>query len=214
MKDLKEAKIAKREEERDVLTVMVNTSFGLLVGLILIGLFISIPCKADNSKAYWVFGDSLTSEDKSWASQLNDLDFAHIQNLAQAGSLLTNSSIPKQLSCVQREVIYWLGTNDAGHGVGEALYKLKLNNHMTTLKNRGCVVYLVLPIQVNLTPAHTTRTLAARDWTYDVGVSYTNVVILDAPYDETQTTDGLHPTDGAQFWLAVYFSNELGLIAP
>ena len=57
MKNLKEAKIAKREEERDVLTVMINTSFGFLVGLIVLGLFISIPCKADSSQEYWVFGD-------------------------------------------------------------------------------------------------------------------------------------------------------------
>ena len=214
MKNLREAKIAKAEEERDALTQMVNSSFLMAIGLIVLCMLMSLPCRADSSQAYWVFGDSLTSEDRSWASQLNDLDFAHIQNLAQAGSLLTNSSIPKQLSCYNRKVIYWLGTNDAGHGVDEALYKLKLNNHLTTLQNRGCVVYLVLPVQVNLTPEHTTRTIAARDWTYDVGVLYTNVVILDAPYDETQTTDGLHPTDGAQFWLSVYFSNALGLVAP
>jgi hypothetical protein len=214
MKNLREAKIAKKEEEKDALTTMVNSSVLMALGMLMLVLFMSLPCVADDSQGYWVFGDSLTSEDKSWASQLNDLDFAHIQNLAQAGSLLTNSSIPKQLSCYRRQVIYWLGTNDAGFGIDEELYKLKLNNHMTTLKNRGCVVYLVLPVQVNITPEHTTRTIAARDWTYDVGVLYTNVVILDAPYDETQTTDGLHPTDAAQFWLAAYFSNVLGLIAP
>jgi len=214
VKNLREAKAAKKEEERDALIKTVDTSFLIAIGLVVLTLFISLPCSADSSQSYWVFGDSLTSEDKSWASQLNDLDFAHIQNLAVAGSQLTKSTIPSQLSCRNREVIYWLGTNDAGSGVDEALYKLKLNNHMTTLKNRGCVVYLVLPIQVNFTPDHTTRTLAARAWTYDVGVLYTNVVILDAPYDETQTTDGLHPTDGAQFWLSVYFANVLGLIAP
>ena len=169
----------------------------------------ALPLLAQASpEGYWVFGDSLSSEKTSWASQL--VAITHIQNLAVAGSQLTKSTIPSQLSCRNREVIYWLGTNDAGSGVDEYTFKAKLSKHLSTFARKKCKVHLVLPISVNLTPTLARNTSDARRWVKETATLF-GLKTLDAPYNERETTDGLHPTPGAHFWLAVWFANALNI---
>jgi lysophospholipase L1-like esterase len=158
---------------------------------------------ADTS--YYLFGDSLSSDAGAWSSKV---DF-HINNVAQAGSLLTQSDIPRQLSCHKREVIYWLGTNDAGYGVAQGLYQQALRDHMQFLAGRDCKVWLVLPVVVTLSPEHEQRTRDARQWSKAVAKDYDNVTVLSAPYLTADTSDGLHPTDKRHGIIARWITKKL-----
>lgn len=155
---------------------------------------------------YWLFGDSLSSDAGAWSSKV---DF-HINNVAQAGSMLTQSDIPRQVSCARREVIYWLGTNDAGRGVSEGLYKLALRDHMQFLAGRDCKVWMVLPVVVTLSPEHEQRTKDARRWSKAVAKDYDNITVLSAPYLTADTSDGLHPTDKRHRIIANWITKKLG----
>ncbi len=159
---------------------------------------------ADTS--YYLFGDSLSSDAGAWSSKV---DF-HINNVAQAGSLLTQSDIPRQISCRKREVIYWLGTNDAGYGVAQGLYQQALRDHMQFLAGRDCKVWLVLPVVVTLSPEHEQRTRDARQWSKAVAKDYDNVTVLSAPYLTADTSDGLHPTDRRHGIIARWITKKLG----
>ena len=160
-----------------------------------------------HANSYWLFGDSLSSDAGAWSSKV---DF-HINNAAQAGSLLTQSDIPRQLSCAKREVIYWLGTNDAGDGVSEGLYKLALRDHMQFLSGRDCSVWLVLPVVVTLSPELEQRTKDARQWSKAVAKEYDNVTVLSAPYLTADTIDGLHPTDNRHAIIARWITKKLAV---
>ena len=158
-----------------------------------------------HANSYWLFGDSLSSDAGAWSSKV---DF-HINNAAQAGSLLTQSDIPRQLSCHKREVIYWLGTNDAGYGVPQGLYQQELRDHMQFLEGRGCKVWMVLPVVVTLSPEHEQRTKDARNWSKAVANDYNNVTVLSAPYLTADTSDGLHPTDSRHGIIARWITKKL-----
>ena len=158
---------------------------------------------ADTS--YYLFGDSLSSDAGAWSSKV---DF-HVNNVAQAGSLLTQSDIPRQLSCHKREVIYWLGTNDAGYGVPQGTYQQSLRDHMQFLEGRGCKVWMVLPVVVTLSPEHEQRTKDARQWSKAVAKDYSNVTVLSAPYLTADTSDGLHPTDKRHGIIARWITKKL-----
>jgi hypothetical protein len=155
--------------------------------------------------SYWLFGDSLSSDAGAWSSKV---DF-HINNVAQAGSMITQSDIPRQVSCARREVIYWLGTNDAGRGVDKVLYQQALRDHMQFLEGRNCKVWMVLPVLVTLTPEHEQRTRDARQWSKAVAKDYENVTVLNAPYLTSETTDGVHPTDERQGIIARWITKKL-----
>jgi hypothetical protein len=158
-----------------------------------------------NATSYWLFGDSLSSDAGAWSSKVG----FHINNVAQAGSMITQSDIPRQVSCAKREVIYWLGTNDAGDGVSEGLYKLALRDHMQFLKGRGCKVWMVLPVIVTLSPELEQRTKDARQWSKAVAKDYDNVTVLSAPYLTADTIDGLHPTDSRHGIIARWITKKL-----
>ena len=158
-----------------------------------------------HATSYWLFGDSLSSDAGAWSSKV---DF-HINNAAQAGSMITQSDIPRQVSCAKREVIYWLGTNDAGDGVSEGLYKLALRDHMQFLEGRGCKVWMVLPVLVTLSPEHEQRTKDARQWSKAVAKDYSNITVLSAPYLTADTIDGLHPTDSRHGIIARWITKKL-----
>lgn len=185
---------------------------GLLTILAVLGVAWSVIPKAEASPpAYWVFGDSLTSEYNSWASQLNNQGLAHIQNVAQAGSMMVGTNMPQQMSCLHREVIMWLGTNDAGAGVNTGLFEIALRDKLAFLEIRGCRVWLVLPVKLYLSKGHEQRTWEMRKITREVSKDYPNVRLLDAPYDAEDTTDGLHPTEGQATNTAAWFARRLGL---
>ena len=158
-----------------------------------------------HATSYWLFGDSLSSDAGAWSSKV---DF-HINNSAQAGSMITQSDIPRQVSCYKREVIYWLGTNDAGDGVSEGLYKLALRDHMQFLSGRDCDVWLVLPVLVTLSPELEQRTKDARQWSKAVAKEYDNVTVLSAPYLTADTIDRLHPTDNRHGIIARWITKKL-----
>jgi hypothetical protein len=158
-----------------------------------------------HATSYWLFGDSLSSDPGAWSSKV---DF-HINNVAQAGSMITQSDIPRQVSCARREVIYWLGTNDAGRGVDKVLYQQELRDHMQFLEGRGCKVWLVLPVVVTLSPEHEQRTRDARQWSKAVAKDYDNVTVLSAPYLTADTSDGLHPTDKRHGIIARWITKKL-----
>ncbi len=162
-------------------------------------------------KGFWVFGDSLTSEYNSWASQLNNQGLAHIQNVAQAGSMMVGTNMPSQMSCLHREVIMWLGTNDAGAGINPGLFEVALRDNLSHLSNRNCKVWLVLPVKLYLSKGHENRTWRLRKVTATVSKDYPNVTLLDAPYDAEDTTDGIHPTESQATYTAAWFANRLGL---
>jgi lysophospholipase L1-like esterase len=172
---------------------------------ILIALAFLSASTAHATSSYWLFGDSLSSDAGAWSSKV---DF-HINNAAQAGSLLTQSDIPRQLSCHKREVIYWLGTNDAGYGVPQGLYQQELRDHMQFLEGRGCKVWMVLPVVVTLSPEHEQRTKDARNWSKAVAKDYNNVTVLSAPYLTADTSDGLHPTDSRHGIIARWITKKL-----
>ena len=158
-----------------------------------------------HATSYWLFGDSLSSDVGAWSSKVN----FHINNVAQAGSMITQSDIPRQVSCARREVIYWLGTNDAGRGVSESMYKLALRDHMQFLAGRGCKVWMVLPVVVTLSPEHEQRTKDARQWSKVVAKDYENITLLSAPYLTADTSDGLHPTDKRHGIIANWITKKL-----
>ena len=172
---------------------------------ILIALAFLSASTAHANTSYWLFGDSLSSDSGAWSSKV---DF-HINNAAQAGSLLTQSDIPRQLSCHKREVIYWLGTNDAGYGVPQGLYQQELRDHMQFLEGRGCKVWMVLPVVVTLSPEHEQRTKDARQWSKAVAKDYSNITVLSAPYLTADTSDGLHPTDNRHGIIARWITKKL-----
>ncbi len=180
-----------------------------LIGTVL-AFAIFITPSAD-AKGYWVFGDSLTSEHNSWASQLNNRGLAHIQNVAQAGSLMVGTSMPTQMSCRNREVILWLGTNDAGTGIPLTQYEISLRDKLAFLKNRDCRVWLVMPLKLELSRGHSVRTWKVRKLTRRVSREYSNTTLLDAPYNPIDTTDGLHPTTEQAGEIADWFAKRLNL---
>ncbi|EEB78081.1 hypothetical protein GPB2148_2713 [marine gamma proteobacterium HTCC2148] len=172
--------------------------------LFILMLLLSAP---SHSASYWLFGDSLSSDAGAWSSKVG----FHINNVAQAGSMITQSDIPRQVSCAKREVIYWLGTNDAGDGVSEGLYKLALRDHMQFLSGRDCDVWLVLPVLVTLSPELEQRTRDARQWSKAVAKEYDNVTVLSAPYLTADTIDGLHPTDNRHGIIARWITKKLAV---
>ncbi|MCX2972085.1 SGNH/GDSL hydrolase family protein [Halieaceae bacterium IMCC8485] len=172
--------------------------------LFILMLLLSAPA---HSASYWLFGDSLSSDAGAWSSKVG----FHINNVAQAGSMITQSDIPRQVSCAKREVIYWLGTNEAGDGVSEGLYKLALRDHMQFLSGRDCDVWLVLPVLVTLSPELEQRTKDARQWSKAVAKEYDNVTVLSAPYLTADTIDGLHPTDNRHGIIARWITKKLAV---
>ena len=173
------------------------------------------PAYADDSQHYWVFGDSLTSTSDSWANQLSEYNFATINNTAEPGLRLVDLTLPGYLRCTNSEVIMWIGTNDAGNKIPQARYEQALVDKLQFFEGRNCTVWLVLPLDLTTLGYELEEaTQAARAWTTQVASSYSNVTILDPPYNPEHTTDGLHPTTGAQFWTAVYLADAIGMNAP
>jgi len=176
---------------------------------------LTLSVSGDESQHYWIFGDSLTSSPDSWANQLDDHNFATINNAAQPGLRLVDLTLPRYIKCADSEVIMWIGTNDAGNNITKDRYEQALTDKLKFLEGRECKVWLILPLQLDtLGPELQARTMAAREWTLQIASLYSNVTILDPPYSPDQTVDGLHPNTGAQFWTAVYLANEIGMTAP
>ena len=190
---------------------MTSKVFLCWLTAILLAWYIVPRAEAAQPQGYWVFGDSLTSEYNSWASQINNRGLAHIQNVAQAGSMMTGTQIPRHISCYRREVILWLGTNDAGAGINPYAFEIALRDNLSILQNRGCKVWLVLPLKLTLSAGHSKRTWEMRKLTRNVSKEYSNITLLDAPYNAEDTTDGLHPTTNQASEIADWFINRLGL---
>lgn len=163
------------------------------------------------------FGDSLSSGHDSWVEVLGDTHLIQARNHAVAGSTMVGTSIPRQLRCTATdeyradEVVLRLGSNDALFGTQLADYERALTDHLQLLEGRGCIVYLVLPVLHDGTPASLARTEQFRTTTEEVGQTYPNVILLDMPYTKETTVDGLHPTPEMQWWAAVWFIGTVGL---
>ncbi len=159
-----------------------------------------------------VFGDSLTSARDSWAENIDDWGYAQIRNYAVAGSRLIDTEIPNQVTCRMigltdaTRVIVSLGTNDAGSKTNLKLYKQKLTDMLQFLEGRNCTVFLVKPIKPSFIDSSKYRQATTR-----IARRYDNVTILNMPYDEERTIDGLHPTASQQEDIARWFITQLGL---
>ena len=117
--------------------------------LIIILSAIGTEAEADESRVYWLLGDSLSSPHDSWANQLDDDGWATINNMSQPGLTLSDSSLPRYISCnPTTQVIIWLGTNDAGSDVHPALIERTLIDHLAFLMGRGCKVVILEPLQL------------------------------------------------------------------
>lgn len=178
-------------------------------------LALSMNVQADQTQRFWLVGDSFSSEPDSWAEQLDDIEYAFIQNLSVEGARLIDVTMPTWLNCDRSEVILRIGTNDAGSGVSDEDFENKLRKHLNDLTVQQCKVWLVLPLHLtHLGSAVEQATLDKRAITDIVSREYQNVTLLDPPYDHTKTVDGLHPTTGAQSWTAIWFASALGLTPP
>lgn len=161
----------------------------------------------------WVFGDSLTSPANSWAEVIDDQGYAQIRNTARAGLRLVDVTMPNWLYCWQgEEVVLRLGTNDAGNNVPAAVYEQKLIDVLQFLQGRDCKVWLMLPIRFTGGGQELDQRLRKfKQITRRTGRNYQNVTILDVPYNEKETGDGLHPTAEAQEIAAAWIIEALKL---
>jgi hypothetical protein len=165
---------------------------------------------AERPETFVVFGDSLTSPDNSWAEQIDDMGLAQMKNHAQAGLRLIDLDIPDYLNCGRQKVIIWIGTNDAGNLIPTYQFKQELKDRLYFLKSRNCEVYIGLPIQLDVA-AGWPKTGAYRTLVRGVSKNFNNVTVFDVPYDQSKTTDGLHPTIQHQAEIADFMINLLNL---
>ena len=160
---------------------------------------------------FWVFGDSLTAVPDSWARQIERNGLAIMNITAQPGARAIDTDMPRHLSCANSEVIYWLGTNDAGNEVPTMVFRQTIIDHMQFFKGRSCTVWLMPPIIVDLSPRLLERTTKMNTIVKNIARNYKNVTVIEPPYDGSDTTDGLHPTVSQQTWIADFVATEIGL---
>jgi hypothetical protein len=137
-----------------------------------------------------VIGDSIAAQPDSWPRLLQGLD--NLQVMAQSGRTIRDFTIPADLEVGDFDtVIYMLGSVDAYSQYPVRHSQRKLAVHLRFLVDRGFrVIVLLPPISSTLQPyiGHTRRMIVST--ARDIGVEVRNIPV----WDESLTTDGVHPT--------------------
>lgn len=153
-------------------------------------------------KNIFVIGDSLSSTECSWARQFDRyFDDMHFQIDARPGRLLVMYDVPRDLWAQPGETaIVWLGGNDCGVRIPPAMFRSRAQDISFTLNGRGFEVVFCLP------PAFT----HVDPEPYRLAISdLFAATVIDPPWHNLETEDGIHLTPDAHGSLAGWFFFEL-----
>jgi hypothetical protein len=125
--------------------------------------------------------------------------------------------VPQWLACQgganypTTKVVLALGGNDAIFGTPDEVFEQKAREHIIDLVEKGCDLTVIPPPDPIIgsqfdVPFNTKRTILEY-----VVAEFPTVNYYDMPYNWNSTTDGLHPSEVASFWIGYSIIQELGL---
>lgn len=139
----------------------------------------------------YVVGDSISAQVGSWPVLLDGQTAWDVTVNAFNGRAATGYTLPGGITAADdvNKAVYFLGTNDALGGLNPVP---DMKVHLRTLKELGFQNYVVLPATYSSYP---TEMAAMRTKLYLVGIGMcAEIIDMDDIWDESETTDTIHPT--------------------
>jgi hypothetical protein len=165
-----------------------------------------------------VIGDSLSSGHESWPVYLHEMAPRwNVQVMAQNGRTIRDFSIPRDLwtsGNSNEAVIYFLGGNDILQTNDIGFAKYRLQTHINFLLERNFKVLLIVPPTLGLDEGmfgktnkehrelvESYRGTRPNLWVYDI----------DNVWDQSETSDGCHPTASLSYEIALAMNYVLAM---
>ena len=156
-----------------------------------------------------IIGDSLSTSHENWPNYLREIAPRwNIHVMAQGGRTIRDFSIPRDLwtsGNKNETVIYFLGTNDILQKSAIGYAQHRLQSDIFFLLERNFKVLMIVPPTLDLDPGifgkaneehralvESFRGTKPNLWVYDI----------DHVWDQSETPDGIHPSDTLSWKIA------------